>query len=70
MKVCLYLETVSRLLRPNKDLISALDNIIVLISNNPDVFKKNAQEKIETKNMPDSLKPLAPLLKIMQFQMI
>jgi hypothetical protein len=46
-----------------RDLAKALDKIIDLLIENNTIFKKEEKQKIESKNIPDNLKVLLPLLK-------
>lgn len=50
-------------LKTDRDLITNIDDIIDFFNVNQDFFKKTIRNVISTKNIPDSLKPLAPLMR-------
>jgi hypothetical protein len=50
-------------LKPERDIISILDDIINVVANNEILFRTRSKEKIYTKNIPQNLRSLVPLLK-------
>lgn len=61
--VFFYSNMVIFALDSKRDLVKALDKIIDLLTENNTIFKKEARQKIDLKNIPDNLKVLLPLLK-------
>ena len=61
--VFFYSNRVIFALDSKRDLVKALDKIIDLLIENNTIFKKEARQKIDLKNIPDNLKLLLPLLK-------
>jgi hypothetical protein len=47
----------------NRNIIPIIDDIIELISSNEKIFKKTIKLDIKSKNIPENLRPLFPLLK-------
>lgn len=58
-----YENAIQLALSPNRDLNFILDDFIDLINKNADVFRKEITERIYSKNIPENLRPLIPLLK-------
>ena len=61
--VFIYRNCICFAFRTNRDLEPILDGIIELINANSEIFKRTARKAISTKNIPDNLKPLAPLMR-------
>lgn len=58
-----YSNQVNFALDLRKDLAKVLDKIIDFLIDNNTIFKKEARQKIDPKNIPDNLKALLPFLK-------
>jgi hypothetical protein len=50
-------------LHSDRNIIEILNNVIDVIENNCNIFRKDTKERIFKKNIPENLKPLIPLLK-------